>query len=171
MNVINAFNTADLVTIGIIALSALISLFRGFVREALSLVSWALAFWVTLSFGHAVASLLDNYINSPTLRLGCAFGGLFVLTLICCGILNYIISRFIDKTGLTGTDRLIGIIFGLARGILLVAALLLAAHLTPMPEEDWWKTSLTIPYFEPIESWLQNLLPTTVVEHFKLSKQ
>jgi membrane protein required for colicin V production len=166
------FNWADVAILAIILLSALISLFRGFVREALSLVSWFLAFWFALSFCHPVSDLLVNYIKSPTLRMGAAFGGIFIVVLIVCGIINYLISTLVDKTGLSGTDRLLGILFGLIRGVLVVAALLLVARMTtPMQDETWWQGSMLIQHFEPVEVWLQGFIPQTVVEHFKLSKQ
>lgn len=165
------FNVADIVILAIVLLSALISLFRGFVREALSLVSWVLAFWFALNFSHQVADLLTDYIKSPTLRLGAAFGGIFVLVLIACAIINALISGVVERTGLSGTDRLLGVVFGMIRGILLVAALLLVAQLTtPMPQEDWWSGSGLIHYFDPVENWLQGFIPQTVIENFKLSK-
>ena len=165
-------NWADIIIIAIVLFSALISLFRGFVREALSLVSWVLAFWFALNFGHPLSDLLANYIKSPTLRMGAAFGGIFVVVLLACGIINFIISTLVDKTGLSGTDRLLGVVFGLIRGVLLVAALLLVARLTtPMADEAWWKSSALIQYFEPVEAWLQEFIPQDMVEHFKLSKQ
>lgn len=165
-------NWADIIIVAIVLFSALISLFRGFVREALSLVSWVLAFWFALSFCHPLSDLLTNYIKSPTLRIGAAFGGIFVVVLIACGIINYIISTLVDKTGLSGTDRLLGIVFGLIRGVLLVAALLLVARLTtPMADEEWWTGSTFIQYFDPVEGWLQGFIPQEVIEHFKLSKQ
>jgi membrane protein required for colicin V production len=164
------FNWVDAVILAILGLSALISLFRGFVRETLSLISWVLAFWVALTFGHTLGELfLQKYINSPTVRLGVAFGGLFLVTLIACAIFNYFISQLVDKTGLSGTDRMLGLVFGIARGVVLVAALLLVAHLTPMPEESFWKQSLLIPHFEPLELWLKGFLPDNVSDRFKLS--
>ncbi|HEV2613110.1 MAG TPA: CvpA family protein [Gammaproteobacteria bacterium] len=166
------FNLADVVILAIILLSALISLFRGFVREALSLVSWILAFWLALGFSHPLSDLLVNYIKSPTLRIGAAFVGIFILVLIICAVINHFITALVHSTGLSGTDRLLGAVFGLIRGVLLVAALLLVARLTtPMQQEDWWQGSMLIQHFEPVEIWLQGFIPQEVIEHFKLSKQ
>jgi membrane protein required for colicin V production len=168
----SSVNWPDIIILCLIGLSALISLFRGFVRETLSLASWILAFWIAITFAHPLAELLlKKYIKSPTLQLAAAFGGLFIITLIACAIVNYFISTLVDKTGLSGTDRLLGVIFGLARGVVLVAALLLVAHLTPMPEEDWWKKSMLVSRFEPLEVWLKSFLPKSMEEHFKLSEK
>lgn len=166
------FGWVDIVILSILGLSTIISLFRGFVRETLSLVSWIVAFWVAITFSHTVSELfLSNYIHSPTLQIATAFGGLFLVTLIICAIINYFITQLVDKTGLSGTDRILGIFFGIARGVLLVTALLLVAHLTPMPEETWWKQSALIPYFQPMEVWLNGFLPQSVSQHFQLSGQ
>ena len=170
-NISASFNVADAIILAIIGLSALISLFRGFVREALSLVSWLLAFWIAFKFCHPVAELLEKYIHSPTLRLMAAFAALFFIVLILCSIVNFLISKLVDKTGLSGTDRLLGVVFGLARGVLLVAALLLVARLTPMTQEIWWQQSLLINQFEPLEAWLQGFIPQSMTKDFELSQQ
>jgi len=172
MDVATSFNWADVIILCILGLSALISLFRGFVRETLSLVAWVLAFWVAFVFFHTLSDIyLEKYIESPTVRLGVAFGALFLVTLIACAVVNYFISQLVDRTGLSGTDRVLGIFFGIARGVLLIAALLLVAHLTPMPDEIWWKQSILIPHFEPLELWIKGFLPDTVSSHFQLSGQ
>lgn len=172
MNSVNHFNWVDIAILVMIALSALISFCRGFVKEALSLVSWILSFWVAFNFYKILSDLLlTRYIQSPSLRLGVAFGVLLIGSLIICAIINYFVHQLVYKTGLSGTDRLLGLLFGVARGVLLVAIILLTAHLTVMTEEKWWEQSLLIPYFEPVESWLNSLLPKSFSEHFQLSKQ
>ena len=65
-----------------------------------------------------------------------------------------------------GTDRLIGMVFGAARGVLLVAVLVLLAGLTPMPEEDWWLESGLVGYFQELSYWLRDLLPREFADHF-----
>ncbi len=160
---------ADYAITAIIVLSIIVSLVRGFVREALSLITWALAFWVAFSFSSILATLLTNYIHSASLRQIAAFGILFLITLLLGAFINYLIAQLVDSTGLTGTDRVLGIVFGFARGALVVSLLLMMASLTPMPQEQWWKASLLIPQFQPIEAWLHSLLPKEVAEHLTLS--
>jgi membrane protein required for colicin V production len=164
------FTWIDIVIIAILGLSTLISLFRGFVKETFSLASWAAAFLAALSFGHQISEeYLLNYIHSPTVRLITAYGSLFLITLILCSIVTYFISRLVHKTGLSGTDRLLGVIFGGARGVLLIAALLLVAKLTPFPQEEVWKNSFLVPRFEPVEVWLKNILPESMSKRFELT--
>lgn len=163
------FTWADYTIIAIVGLSAIVSLARGFVREALSLITWVVAFWVAFTFSGTLSDLLVNTIKMTSLRTIASFGILFVATLLLGAFINYLIGQLVDKTGLSGTDRVIGVLFGAGRGILLVTVLLLAAQLTPVTQDPWWKQSILIPYFQPLEIWLHGLLPKTVTEQLKLS--
>lgn len=143
----------DYIIIGIIAFSILVSLLRGFVREVLSLGSWVVAFIVASQFYPYLAAYLTQ-IESMYIRNGTAIGILFVLTLIVGAIVNYVISQLVDKTGLSGTDRVLGAIFGLVRGALIVAALLFFMDtFTNFEQTDWWKESQLIPHFGFIIEW------------------
>ena len=156
----------DIVILGIILLSALISLVRGFVREAFSLAVWVLAFWVSWSFFRDLEVPLQAWIESPTVRVGVAFAALMIATLVAGGLVNFLIIQLVERTGMSGTDRLIGMVFGAARGVLLVAVLVLLAGLTPMPEEDWWLESGLVGYFQELSYWLRDLLPPEFADHF-----
>lgn len=163
------FNWADIIIVGIVGLSVVISLVRGFVREALSLVTWVAAFWIAFTFADVLASLLINTIHTASLRTMVSFGALFLATLLLGALINYLIAQLVDSTGLSGTDRLLGVIFGLARGVLLVTVLIMMSRLTPLPDQAWWKTSLLIPQFHAIEIWLHSLLPQSVTQHLIMS--
>jgi membrane protein required for colicin V production len=158
----------DLVIIGIILISALISLVRGFVKESISLASWILAGFIAFRYFSALAELLLPYIESPTLRTGTAFSILFVCTLIIGAIINFMASQMVSKTGLSGTDRALGVVFGGARGVLIVTMLVLLAGLTPMPDESWWQESASIEYFVTIASWLKDILPQDIASRFSI---
>ncbi len=164
-------NWLDYSIIAVIFLSILISLIRGFIREAFSLVTWVAAFWIAFTFYGILAELLVQHFHSPTIRMVVAFGVLFVATLLIGALVNYLIGQLVDKTGLSGTDRLLGIIFGFGRGVLLVTILLMMARLTPLPTEDWWKTSMLIPQFQPLEVWLHGYMPQSLMDgdHMVLS--
>ena len=149
----------DFIILGIIAFSGIISIFRGFVREALSIITWILAFWVAWHFGQELSLLLTPYIRNAMLRYPAAFIGLFVLTMILGGLLNYLLAQLVDKSGLSGTDRVLGLLFGLLRGILIIGIMLLIMRLTPAPKQEWWTESRLVPVFMPLEAWLQSFLP------------
>ncbi len=157
----------DFVILGIILVSALISLVRGFVREAFSLAVWILAFWVSWTFFRDLSLRMESFIATPSVRLGVAFAILMVLSLTVGGLANYLIIRLIKSTGLSGSDRFIGMIFGIARGVLVMAILVLLAGLTPLPQDPWWHDSVLIPYFQELALWLKDLLPPEVADKFQ----
>ncbi len=157
----------DYVIIGVIVISAIISLARGFVREAFSLAIWILAFWISWSFFRELEGHLQPWVNSPTVRLGVAFAALMILTLVIGGLVNYLIIQMVERTGMSGTDRLIGMVFGAARGVLLVSVLVLLSGLTPLPQEDWWVASQLVPYFQELAYWLRDLLPADLADRFR----
>jgi len=160
----------DYVLISIVGISTLISLLRGFVREAFSLAVWVLAFWVSWTFFREISFQLQGYIETPSVRLGVSFALLMIASLALGGMVNYLFIQLIDKTGLSGSDRFIGMIFGAARGILLICVLVLVAGLTPFPSDPWWKASQLIPYFEDLAIWMRDLLPPDVAEYFKFEQ-
>ena len=122
-----AFAWIDVVILALIALSAILSLFRGFVREAVALATWLVALWVAMAFHEDLAAILSQWISTPSAQKITAFAVLFICVLLLGAIINFLASKLVDKTGLTGTDRLLGIVFGVARGGVIVAILVLLA--------------------------------------------
>lgn len=155
-------NWADYLIIGIIAISALISLVRGFVREVVSIVVWIAAFWLAIVFARPFSSLLSRYIESAMLQVVIAFAVIFIGTLLLGALVGFLGGQLVGRTGLTGTDRSIGVIFGAARGLILAALLILALGLTRMPEESWWRQSILIGWMQPlvcefaVGEWMRN---------------
>ena len=158
----------DLIIVVIVIISALISLVRGFVKESISLASWILAGFIALRYFAPLAELLEPYIESPTIRTGSAFATLFVTSLIIGAIINFMASQAVAKTGLTGTDRSLGVVFGAARGLLIVTMLVLLAGLTPMPDEPWWADSAMIGFFSDMANWVKDILPQDIASRFNL---
>lgn len=155
-------NWADWAILGVLLVSSLISIKRGFVKEALSLVTWVLAFIVAVLFGDRLAVLFSELIDTPSLRDVVAFFLLFAATLIVGAMVNYLIGELVRMTGLTGTDRLFGMLFGLARGLVVVMALLiLLPSMVPVAEDPWWHESTLIPRFLAFEDWARALAAET----------
>lgn len=152
------FNWADYVVVGIILFSTLVSFVRGFLREALSLTIWIAALWLAYRFSSVVAT---NFLSSMSsnFRTPLAFVIIFLGVLIAGAILNFFIGGVVYKTGLSGMDRMLGLVFGLARGILLIGVLILAAEMTAIPEDSWWQESQMIPQFESLVVWMRSILP------------
>ncbi len=150
----------DYIIIAIIVFSIVVSLLRGFVREVMSLASWVVAFIIASQFYPYLANLLTQ-IESEYIRNGTAIGILFILSLIVGAVVNYVIGQLVDKTGLSGTDRVLGGCFGFLRGVLIVAALLFFLDtFTNFNQTDMWKTSKLIPHFGFIVEWFFEQLQT-----------
>jgi membrane protein required for colicin V production len=156
----------DLIILGIIVLSALISLIRGFVKESISLITWIVAGFIAFRYFSAMASLLEPYVSAPTVRSIAAFAILFVSTLIVGAIVNFIMSQLVSKTGLSGTDKALGVVFGGARGVLIVIMVVLLASLTPMPEAQWWQDSAMVGFFQQLAEWVKGIIPADAVDKF-----
>ena len=148
-------NWADFVIIGIITLSLLISVIRGFIKEALSLLAWAAAFVISMVFYERLANaLLMDAIATPSLRYLAAWAGIFIVVLLAASIVNYLIGKLVAATGLSGTDRLLGGLFGTARGFIIVMTVLIVVPgVLPVKEDLWWHQSLLIPEFLRFEDW------------------
>ncbi len=150
-------NWADWTILAVLAISSLISLKRGFVKEALSLVVWVLAFFMASIFSTRLEGLLESSITTPSMRQMVAFGILFAATLIVGAMVNYLIGELVKMTGLSGTDRLFGMVFGLARGaIVVMAILLLLPGFIPVDQDPWWHNSSIIPHFLVFEDWARD---------------
>ena len=160
-------NWVDYSILAIIGISVLISLWRGFTKEAMSLAGWLVAAWVALTFSDNLQALLEPYIDVPSLRLIVAFAILFVATLFLAGLVNYLAVQIIKKTGLSGTDRMVGVLFGVARGCLVVALLVLVGGMTPMPQDPWWREAQLLPYFQDIAVWLRQFLPDDIAKSIR----
>lgn len=155
-------NWADWIIVAILVVSVLIGLWRGLVREALSLAVWIAAIAAAIMFGAQVANLYGDWISLPSVRIALGYATVFILVLIVGGLIGWLIGRIVQGTGLGGTDRVLGLGFGLLRGGLLVAALVLVLGYTPMPRDPWWRESHLIPRFEPAAAWLREQLPDTL---------
>ena len=153
-----SFTPVDWAIIAIVVISALISLKRGFVKEALSLLTWIIAGAVAWMFGGSLAQYLVNYIETPSARViaGCTI--LFVATLLVGAMVNFLIGELIRVTGLSGTDRFLGMVFGAARGGLLVVVAVGLLSLGPVQQDQWWQQSRLLPQFVMVADWSKNLI-------------
>ncbi len=157
----------DYVIIGIIALSALIGLARGLVREVISLVVWIAALAAAWLFYEPLAVELTPWISTPSIRIGVAVLMLVFGVLIAGAILGYLLTTLVDKTGLSGTDRLLGVVFGAARGAVLVALVVFLASLTPITQDPWWDQSQLLDQFKILADWMLEQVPPDVTERIK----
>jgi membrane protein required for colicin V production len=163
---INSLMFADYFVLGVLVLSVLIGIWRGFLREVLSLLAWIAAFAVAFIFVDYAVTLLADYVSVPSVRLILAFGGLFLVTLFVGGVVNIVVGQVVLRSGLTGTDRMVGVVFGFLRGVAAIVVLVLIAGLTPLPSDPWWETSQFLPYFQRFAVELRDYLPADYAQYF-----
>ena len=159
-------NWFDLTILSILALSVIVSLFRGLIREVLSLLIWVGAFWLAWTFVDQGADWLQAFIDLPSARHLLAFVALFLAALIVGGLINYLVGKMISKTGLGPTDRFFGMFFGLGRGILAVTLLVLFLQATPFSKDPWWTESKLTPQFARLANWVKAQMPEDMAEYF-----
>jgi membrane protein required for colicin V production len=158
---------ADWAIIAVLGLSALISVVRGFVKEIVSLLIWLAAAVIASIFHDQLASLMSDLIDTPSLRMLAAWIVLFVAVLLVGSILNYLLGKLVKATGLSGTDRLLGLIFGAIRGLIIVMVILIILpKILPVMEDQWWLESTIIPYFMQYEDWARET-GTAVLDFLK----
>jgi len=149
----------DVVVIFVIFLSALFSLIRGFVKEAISLATWIIAIWLAATFAPKLAAALPNSLESEAVRQAVGFGVLFVLTLMVGALVNMLVAQVVKKTGLSSADRIFGVAFGILRGGLIVIVFVVIGGMTPLPEADWWQSSVLLQWFESAAIVIQDYIP------------
>jgi membrane protein required for colicin V production len=142
MGTLNQIDTAILI---VIAISAAFGLWRGFVKEVLSLLSWIAALLVARVYSVPIAGLLVNMIESESIRCVAAFALLFVIVIMIGTLINHFMAKLLTITGLKFLDRLLGAVFGLARGAVIVLVILFILNVF-VSETEWWQESTLIPY-------------------------
>lgn len=156
-------NWADFVLLGVLAISMAVGLWRGFVVEVLSLTVWIAAFWLSVGFGADAAAYLTG-VDEPSARLFLGYAGVFLVVLILGGGVTWAIGKLIANTGLSGTDRVLGLGFGLARGLVLACVAVMLLGFTPVPQDAWWSQSRFLPGVQRGAEWMVTFLPRDAAE-------
>ena len=157
----------DFGIISIIGILLVLGIVWGFLRVTVMLATWFAAIIITINFApNLSAALLKPLIDSAALRLGIAMVILFVLTLMVGALINFLLRQVAGKAGLTGLDRVLGLLLGTALGTLIILVFVFFAGLTPLPKYQWWQTSMLLGYFEIMVRWLLDFLPTDLAQFF-----
>ncbi|MES2825503.1 MAG: CvpA family protein [Pseudomonadota bacterium] len=161
-------NWADWVIIAILTISCLIGLVRGFFKEVFSLVIWIAAVIIANLFSDRLALLLVNIIATPSLRAMTAFLAIFVAVLLIGMLINYGVNLLVNATGLSVSNRLLGMCFGFVRGFFIVMILLIyLPSFIPVKKDSWFQQSLVIPYLVPYEAAVKRM--TGEISHWLLN--
>ena len=151
-------NGVDWIIIVVLSLSTLLSLWRGFAREALSLAGWVAAFVIANLFVDEMASLLAGWIVNIAGRYVASYAILFVGTLIVAGVVVKLTAQVVKVSGLTVLDRLLGTAFGFTRGVILIlVAVFVLRQLVPPGDLQWLHQSQLMPHLDMMAYWVQAL--------------
>jgi membrane protein required for colicin V production len=169
---LNGLAALDYAMLALVLVSCLIGLLRGLFREAMSLAVWVGAAWVAARYGDWLSPRLAEFVANTQLRLWAARIGLLITILIGGGILSWLLAKILRSTGLGGADRFAGMVFGLARGMLLASLAIIVLKAAGFDDQPWWRQSKLIPYVAPVadtlreaaeqglrRSWSLSLLP------------
>ncbi|KTD17107.1 CvpA family protein [Legionella jordanis] len=149
----------DLLIVAVVGLSVLTGLIRGFVKELIALAVWILAIWLAFSYSQSLDPWLQKYIQDKTARTVTGFIVILVAVLITGGIINATLSFILRRSGLSGTDRLLGMGFGFVRGVFIVALVMAAVKMTSVPYKTYSDNSLLYAKFDPVVDWLYAQMP------------
>jgi membrane protein required for colicin V production len=152
-------NLVDYSILALIGVSVIAGVFRGLVREALSLSVWILAVWLATVFSPKFESYFSSMISSSSIRLAVAFLLIALAVLILGSIINMIIGMLISKSGLGFIDKFLGFVFGFARGVLIVALIFLVINIVELPNNTVFNQSKLAPQFKPLVTWLAQYVP------------
>lgn len=154
----------DWVLLAVVAMSALFGLMRGFIGVVASLVAWVMAGWVAFHFGAQVALVLAGGGAPSSGQMLAGYALSFIAVMMVVGVVGWLVRKLVHSIGLSGLDRMFGLVLGLARGVLVACALVLLLGLTDMPREAAWQASRVVPVFVPGARWLSGWLPGWVAQ-------
>ena len=154
----------DLIVIAIVGLSTVFAFWRGLIRVVMSLVALVAAVLAAIQFSPSVADMLPVLSDNPTTRYLAAFALIFLVVALVGALLGWVLSRAIRAIGLGFVDRLLGAVFGVARGVLIVVILVLLAGLTTLPRQEWWQNALLAPPLVVVALSLRPWLPQALAK-------
>jgi len=149
----------DILIIVAVAISIIVGIFRGLVKEAISIGALLFAIWAALYFGPSVGDVSENWFSSEELQMW--FGRILVFAVILAlgGLLGWGISKLVRLSVLSGMDRFLGSLFGVLRGILLVAVFIIGGQFAGFDNDEWWLNSRLLPHFEVVAEWIKVMAP------------
>jgi len=149
----------DIIIAVAIVVSIVVGFIRGFVKEAISIVALLIAIWAALYFGPAVGNVSDNWISSEALQMWFGRVLVFFVILAIGGLLGWGFSKLVRLSALSGVDRMMGSLFGAARGILFLALFIIGGQFAGFDNDKWWLGSRLIPHFEVVADWIKVMAP------------
>lgn len=154
----------DYVVLGVVGASVLLGLWRGVVSEILALVAWVVAFFAARAWSEAASALFGSLVTDPALRYAAGFAAVFVGVLLVFGIGRLVLSLLLRAVGLGLVDRMLGSLFGIARGVFIVLVAVLLGGMTALPKQPWWRQAVLAPPLETTVIAAKPWLPPEVAK-------
>jgi membrane protein required for colicin V production len=161
----------DYVVTFIIGLSVLISLMRGGVRELLSIAGWMAAFYVARTYSGQLSPILPEDVPTDALRMMAAFLILFFATLLVSSLLSIAVSGLFKKIGLGWFNRLLGCLFGLERGLLIVGVLVMLGGMTDLPKDERWANAMFSAPLEAMVKTSMQWMPESIAQYVQFDEK
>lgn len=157
----------DYAVLGILGISILLSVMRGFLREVLALLAWVIAFWLAALYAADVAPMLPKSIPTEQLRMLAAYAAVFFGVFLVMTLLSITVGQLLKVLGVGPLDRMLGAVFGFARGMVIVLALVLVAGLTTLPKEPAWRNATFSAPLEALVAGIKPWLPEALRKELK----
>ncbi|MDD5277383.1 MAG: CvpA family protein [Methylovulum sp.] len=155
----------DYIIIGLLCITLLTGILKGFSLQAFSLVTWLMALLVSLNFSRDFSFFLQPTIGDPAARIAASFTILCLITRFIGGLISLLLRKLIKKPTLSIVDRLGGMVFGVANGAIFVTIIVMLCGLSVLPKSPWWKESKLIPPFQSIALWVRDNSPSELAKH------
>ena len=155
----------DIVIIGLMLISTLIGLIRGFTRELMSITGWIISIYLAMNFHKPVGAYFSKFVNNEAASDLIGGGAIFIVSLFVFSMIGFFVSRAVAASKVRGTDRTLGAALGIVRGVLIIGFIIVIASIFNVENRDAWKNSKLVGYFEPIAATINSILP----EKFKVS--
>jgi len=149
----------DIAIVVVVVVSVLVGLIRGFTRELMSIIAWVVAIYLAINFHEPVGVYLQQYINNPWISNIAAMALVFVGALFLLSMVGFLISKAVAATGVKGTDRVLGSVLGLVRGVLIIGCAIVIASIFNVQNTGWWKESKLVDQFVPVANAINDILP------------
>jgi membrane protein required for colicin V production len=149
---------ADVFLILVLLGSTIIGLLRGLVREAVSLLFWVVAIWAAWKLGPIVEPHLGGLLAEPAVAPWVGRLVILILVLLAGWVIGMLLSYFTRSMGLGLVDRIMGLLFGLLRGLVLMGLIIIGGELLNLNHEEWWHRSRLVPFGETVGDWLRAMV-------------
>ncbi len=153
------FTAVDWILLAVLGLSLLLGMWRGIVHEVLSLVGWMAAFYVSQMYAPLAAAWLPMEGSSQMLRYAAGFVVVFIAVLVATVLVSWLVKKLVSAVGLGPLDRLLGSLFGLLRGVVILLAVTVLVGMTPMRETEAWKQAQGSQWLQQFLHVLKPVLP------------